>query len=986
MRRTVALALLLLCAPLVGLAGLERASPQSPPAVSTREQLLERIEAEVAFARGLVELTPGRATEWNPLVAQAEAIVKALKAGGAATDAATAVARAEALLAPLAREAKSYTVHSVGHAHIDMNWMWPWPETVAVTNDTFTTVLKLMDEFPDFCFTQSQASVYALAKRYNPELFEKIRRRVAEGRWEVAAVHWVEGDKNLASGEALARHLLYTRQFMKAEFGLEPEQASLDWEPDTFGHAETMPAVLARAGVKHYYMCRGGPFEKPPVFLWEAPDGSRVLVNYETTWYLNRIGPHLAKSVVEFSKKTGLRDWMNVFGVGDHGGGPTRRDILAGHEMNTWPIFPRWVFTTARQYYAILDAQRDKLPVLKRELNFEFTGCYTTQTSIKRFNRLGESQAQDTEATAALAWRALGRPYPGDQIREAWIDILFGQFHDILPGSGVRATREYQSGLFQRSAATFGTIRTSALRAIADALDTSFAGAGAPATPPQQKWDRAMGAGAGRGTEAGGLSSASHQLDGPRVMAAFNPTADARSEMVRITVWDVANPKNLEEMKKKTFIARTPDGRVLPAEPLDTGTYWGDHYYSDLAVPVTVGPMGYASFAIEEGRFTGEHPGHVKVNGGQAAPLGELSKAPEPTIENEFVVARFDRATGGVASLVDRKSGLEFVPRGQPAAVLEYLVEKPRDMSAWSMADPYMRLYPVPVASLRFRLANPYVASLEAKLKVADSDVTVTYTLRSGEPALEVAVHAVWLQRGSPEVGTPKLRMLFPTALDRAAGVYEIPFGTIARDLAQGEEVPSQRFADVAGLAAGGRPAGVLVLNDSKYGHSLSGSTLAVTLIRSSYEPDILPEIGEHDVRMALLPHAGEMTGAEMIRRGAAFNRPLQVVGTGAHAGRLPAASPGLTLIQPAGVVVSAVKKAESGEDLVIRVYETQGVASSAVVEVNAELFGRVTAVAEADLLERPLERGTARVRNNGFTVEVPAYGIATVRVRLTVK
>ena len=480
MRTTVALALLLLCAPLVGLAGLERASPQSPPAVSTREQLVERIEAEVAFARGLVELTPGRATEWNPLVAQAEAIVKALKAGGAATDAATAVARAEALLAPLAREAKSYTVHSVGHAHIDMNWMWPWPETVAVTNDTFTTVLKLMDEFPDFCFTQSQASVYALAKRYNPELFEKIRRRVAEGRWEVAAVHWVEGDKTLASGEALARHLLYTRQFMKAEFGLEPEQASLDWEPDTFGHAETMPAVLARAGVKHYYMCRGGPFEMPPVFLWEAPDGSRVLVNYETTWYLNRIGPHLAKSVVEFSKKTGLRDWMNVFGVGDHGGGPTRRDILAGHEMNTWPIFPRWVFTTARQYYAILDAQRDKLPVLKRELNFEFTGCYTTQTSIKRFNRLGESQAQDTEATAALAWRALGRPYPGDQIREAWIDILFGQFHDILPGSGVRATREYQSGLFQRSAATFGTIRTSALRAIADALDTSFAGAGAP--------------------------------------------------------------------------------------------------------------------------------------------------------------------------------------------------------------------------------------------------------------------------------------------------------------------------------------------------------------------------------------------------------------------------------------------------------------------------------------------------------------------------
>jgi alpha-mannosidase len=163
-----------------------------------------------------------------------------------------------------------------------MNWMWPWPETVAVTNDTFTTVLKLMDEFPDFRFTQSQASVYALTKKYNPELFEQIRKRVAERRWEVAAVHWVEGDKNLASGEALAHHLLYTRQFVKEHFGLEPEDSAIDWEPDTFGHAETMPAIVARAGVRHYYMCRGGSFEKPPVFQWEAPDGSRVLVNYET--------------------------------------------------------------------------------------------------------------------------------------------------------------------------------------------------------------------------------------------------------------------------------------------------------------------------------------------------------------------------------------------------------------------------------------------------------------------------------------------------------------------------------------------------------------------------------------------------------------------------------------------------------------------------------------------------------------------------------
>jgi alpha-mannosidase len=982
-RKTAAIALLLLGTSLLANTAFVNDTPQAPLNGSTNEQLLERIEAEIAFAKGLSELTPQRAAEWSPLIAQAENIVKAMKVGRMRGDPAAEVVKAEKTLEPLGHEAKSYTVHSVGHAHIDMNWMWPWPETVGVTNDTFTTVLKLMDEFPDFCFTQSQTSVYALIEKYNPDLFEKIKKRVAEGRWEVAAVHWVEGDKNIASGEALAHHLLYTRQFMKEHFGLEPEDVPIDWEPDTFGHAETMPSIVTRAGVKNYYMCRGGPFEKPPVFLWEAPDGSRVLVNYETTWYLNRIGPHLAQNMLEFSKKTGLKDWMNVFGVGDHGGGPTRRDIIYSHDMNTWPIFPRWVFTTAKEYFKILEAQKDRLPVVRKELNFEFTGCYTTQTQIKRFNRLGESQAQDAEATAALAWRFIGRPYPGDEIRDAWINVLFGQFHDILPGSGVRATREYESGLFQQSAATFSMIQTASLRAIAEGIDTTFAEANVARPLLQERWDRSMGAGAGRGTEAGGLSSASHQHDGPRVMVIFNPAAEARSQMARVTMWDPGNPKSLEEMKKKTYIVHTTDGKILPAEPVETGAYWGDHFYSDLVFPIEVGPMGYASFVIEEAPFTGTHPGQVRVNGKQTANLEELANAEELTLENESILVRFDKATGGVAALVDKKTGMNFVPPGQPMGVVEYVVERPRDMSAWSMADPMTRLFPVPVRSLRVKLANPYVASLESRMKIGESDVAVTYTLRSGEPYLEVAIHALWLQRGGWDIGTPKLRVLFPTALKKTSGIYEIPFGTITRDLTKGEEVPSQRFADVSGQAKGNKIAGVLVLNDSKYGHSLQGSTLAITLIRSSFEPDILPEIGEHDIKMAILPHVGSMTRAEMIRQGVAFNRPLKVIGTGVHAGKFPAASPGLTAVEPSNVVVSGVKKAETGDELVIRLYETQGTKCTASVEFKDTIFGQVEGARETDLLERPLEKGTARVKNNGFVVEMPAYAVATVRVRL---
>jgi alpha-mannosidase len=396
-----------------------------------------------------------------------------------------------------------------------------------------------------------------------------------------------------------------------------------------------------------------------------------------------------------------------------------------------------------------------------------------------------------------------------------------------------------------------------------------------------------------------------------------------------------------------------------------------------------VGPMGYASFVIEEAPFTGTHPGQVRVNARQTPNLEELADAGELTIENESILVRFDKATGGVAALVDKKTGMDFVPPGQPMGVVEYLVERPRDMSAWTMADAKTRLFPVPVSALRVKLANPYVASVESKMKIDESDLTVTYTLRSGEPYLELTIHALWLQRGGWDIGTPKLRMLFPTALEKASGTYEIPFGTITRDLTRGEEVPSQRFADVSGQAESSRIAGVLVLNDSKYGHSLQGSTLAITLIRSSFEPDILPEIGEHDIKLAILPHVGSMTRAETIRQGVAFNRPLKVIGTGVHAGRLPSASLGLTAIGPSNVVVSAVKKAETGDDLVIRLYETQGTKCTASVEFKDTIFGQVDNTRETDLLERPLEKGTARVKNNGFEIEMPAYGIATVRVRL---
>ena len=276
--------------------------------------------------------------------------------------------------------------------------------------------------------------------------------------------------------------------------------------------------------------------------------------------------------------------------------------------------------------------------------------------------------------------------------------MLFGQFHDILPGSGVRATREYQSGLFQQSAAAFSMVQTSSLARRRRRRSTPRSPSARVAKPlAAEPWDRSMGAGAGRDTAIGGLSSASHQLDGPRAIVIFNPTAQARSQMARATIWDPGNPKSLEEMRKKTYVVHTADGsdpsRLNRSRPARTGATTTSRTSCSRS---SVGPMGYASFVIEEAPFAGTHPGQVRVNGKPAPTSTNWRNAAELTMENESILARFDKTTGGVASLVDKKSGIDFAPPGQPMGVVEYLVERPRDMSAWSMADAKTRLFPVP--------------------------------------------------------------------------------------------------------------------------------------------------------------------------------------------------------------------------------------------------------------------------------------------------
>ena len=945
-----------------------------------RNRWAERIAAEIEFAHGLAELHRDLAADWPARIDQAWAAVSEALDAGRGDDLPAAVRRAEEALAPLAETAKSYTVHCVGHGHIDMNWMWSWPETVAATNDTFTTVLKLMEEFDDFCYTQSQISVYEIMRRYHPRRFEEIRRRVAQGRWEVAAASWVEGDKNLPSGESLARHLLLSRRWLAEQFGLAPEDQPLQWEPDTFGHAATIPSIVSRGAVRWYYFGRGGSFHKPPAFWWAGLDGRRVLVSRETTWYNDHVGPHNIRALLAFAAATGLRDWMLVYGVGDHGGGPTRRDILKAREMDAWPIWPNFRSATTRRYFEALQRRGDDLPVLTGEMNFEFTGCYTTQTRIKRANRLAEAYLPQAEAAACLAWRALGDDYPADALRQAWTDTLLGHFHDILPGSGVRETREYQMGLFQQVAAATGAIRTAALRGLAAEVDTSFA---APLVQPPSPDSAAMGAGAGWGSGWDGFSGCAHAVDGPRPVVVFNPTAWPRSELVKATVWDAAGEG--VDLNDQTFVVRAPDGRRLPAQRLRAGSYW-EHRYVELAFPVTVGPLGYAACAIEPAGETFAPPSHGyarRTVGDEVAATWQAGArfAGELTMENEHLAVEIDARTAGLVKLVDKAAERNVARPDEPLGLLEYVLERPRGMSAWAIGDLQRCDCPLEVTSLKRVEAGPHLVAAAAEVVWAESRATVTWSLAAGSRHVDCRIEVDWFQRGGGATGTPGLRMRFPLAVEGAGGRYEIPFGSIRRDLCRGEEVPARRWADVTGAEPGtGRPAGCTLLNDCKHGHSLDGGTLRLTLIRASYEPDPLPEIGRHEVRLALAPHGEPPSAARLVRMAAGLDQPLAVVNAEVHAGRLPPAAHAATC-EAEGVILSAVKKAEDDDALVFRLYETAGRDEVATVVLNEALLGRPAEAVETDLLERVLGDSTAEATDSGFRVRVPACGIVTVKV-----
>ncbi len=934
-------------------------SPEERISVTPLNKWNKRILGELDFA---IRLSADKGGVYDACLSKAvDFLTGCVEEDGALTKA--NCYKAEDMISEIAPAAKEYELLLASHAHIDMNWMWSWHETVAITLATFRTMLSLMEQYPEFTYSQSQASCYKIVEDFDPAMMEQIKARIKEGRWEVTATAWVETDKNMPNTESLLNHIKYTREYLKDRWEIDPATLELDFSPDTFGHSVHLPELDSYGGVNYYYLCRGienRGDDDDVIFRWKAPSGKEILVYREQYWYNNGILPIAGAGLVEISRKTGgLKTGLIVYGVGDHGGGPTRRDIERAIEMNEWPVFPKMTFGTIREYFKRAEAVRDKLPLLEGEQNFVFPGCYTTQSRVKLGNRRCEAALFEAQLFSSLSEKMAGQPYEYKQFERAWQNVLFTHFHDILTGSCVQDSREHAMGLYSEAIAVAQTQQTNAMRAISENIDYSFI----PQVEDVSE-TRSEGGGAGFGVEYfAGIPNPERGLGKTRVYTAFNPSPETRKGPVEIVLWDWPGDT-------RYITAEDEKGNPLPIQYIDEKRkdppipyvdpkripYW-DHMYMRYLVEAEIPALGYGTIIIKEAA-----PEVYAIY-----PQKDSSRTPASTnyiLKNEKLCAEICYKCGELVSLIDVKTGKQLLKQGESGGLR--LIDTERNTSSAWVIGKHTNVDDQPaLITIKYLNKGELQDAVIMKQKIRDSVVDTIISLDKGSENLRVEFEIDWHEISRYDSQVPVLYYTLPLAYEAKKFLYDVPAGVITRPAMDGD-VPALTY----GAALSGDDVCVSIATNCKYGYHGTANALSATLINSTKNPDPYPERGIH--RISLYIHTG--CECPVALRNAAFNalHPVTAQTAYIHKGTL---SPKASLLGFSSdtAVLSSVTETPCGK-LLIRAYEICGKDTAATVTFPKE-------VSEAYLADLSGNK-VGDVKLNGKVAEftVSAYSIVTVK------
>jgi alpha-mannosidase len=822
----------------------------------------------------------------------------------------------EALL-PLMQTA---SLHLTGNSHIDAAWLWPWTETVDVVKRTFGTALQLMYEYPQYTYTQSAAQYNEWMAQKYPDMNAEIKKRIEEGRWEVVGGMWVEPDLNMPDGESLVRQLLVGKRWFKQAYGVD---VRIGWNPDSFGYTWQLPQIYKKSGIDYFVtqkMTWNDTNQLPfKLFWWESPDGSKVLTYFPHDYANDNLSPvRLAADLKQARERApGMTNMMDLYGIGDHGGGPTRAILDQGVHWSSpaMPphVVPQMPFGLAQSFFSDVEQKiapeskewnyqsiakgykfptpvdgKISIPTWKSELYFEYhRGVMTSQAHHKHNMRTSEEEVLNAEKWASLAWLD-GRAYPGTELTEDWKKVLFNQFHDLAAGSGIGIIYKDAQKDYDYVKLSTDAIADKSMARVDERINTA-----GPGTP----------------------------------VIVYNPMGWARSGDVHVRVQgDAADAKEV-----------TLHVENVPA-------------------------LGY-KVVWTGGGMVSQPPAPPVAENGNSFTLGD-----------GHVSVAVDKSTGCITSLQDKATKFETIASGACGNQLQFFKDTPKDYDAWNVDPGTYDVAPQTIAKAdsveSITLANGAPA-IKVTYTWGKSKFVQTISIPDRADYVDVDNEIDWHE------AHVLLKASFPVAATSEFATYEIPYGEIERTTKRTNswekaqfEVPAMRWADL-----GDGKHGLSILNKDKYGYDAVGNQLRLTLLRSPKWPDPDADMGHQHFHYALYPHAGTWKDALTVRHGWEYDYPLQAVVTTAHAGSLPSEH-SFASVAPENVVLTPVKKAEDANGLIFRAYEWAGKASTVEFHVPAGAKGATV----TNLMETP-EGQPLAISGDVVKAPIKPYEILTVRV-----
>ena len=706
-------------------------------------------------------------------------------------------------------------VYCVGHTHIDTAWLWRLKHTREKCSRSFSTVLRLMELYPEYIFLQTQPQLYEYMKEEFPEIYESIKKRVAEGRWEADGAMWVEADCNLTSGESLTRQILLGSRFLMDEFGKDVHYL---WLPDVFGYSWALPQILKKAGIDTFMTTKisWNQYNRMPhdTFIWKGIDGSEVLTHFITTpepcnprdsWfytYNGKLFPRTVKGVWDSYRDKQLnKDLLISFGFGDGGGGVNRDMLEYRRRLDKIPGLPNVKISTAREYFQKLQDTVEHtdqyIHTWDGELYLEYhRGTYTSQGYNKRMNRKMELLYRRTEWLTVMDALLAGsiEKAQQEQLTKGWKHILTNQFHDIIPGSSIHEVYEDAREDYKFIEKTARSVEQQACQNLFVQKENTYT-------------------------------------------------------VVNASGWNLNEIVTLEGEAEGIY--RDADGNELVSQKGH-----GVTYVEVRDVPA----MGTKTIVFEAARQ--DMPNSVfTVNGREIeTPYYQISL-------NQY---------GQIAKLYDKTYSRDVLPQGQRGNVLQVFEDKPLDNDAWDIDIFYQEKMREIVQLTVFEITQtgPLRLTVHMEWKYMNSyirqDMILYSTSRRIDFKTDVDFHE---QHQLLKAAFPAdVRTTYGTFDVQYGNVRRPNHWNTSWDMAKFETV-AHRWADLSE-----RDYGVSLLNDCKYGHDIKDNVMRISLLRAGTNPDYLQDQGEHVFTYSLLPHKGDFVEGRTVQEAFALNQPMLAV------------------------------------------------------------------------------------------------------------